>query len=126
MLSPDHSPVAFALALLDEHHEHTTTVKATQARNDFFPLLESVIADPTEVVEVEHKGLQGRALLVNAEFRDYVRRLEQTLRALLGPDTGRPVFQLAGSLTVVDDVVSAVEDLRGRERRAAAGRFADL
>ena len=101
-------------------------MKATQARNDFFPLLESVVADPSEVVEVEHKGLQGRALLVNAEFRDYVRRLEQAVRALLGPETGGPAFQLAGSLTVVEGVESAVEDLRGRERRAAADRFADL
>ena len=90
------------------------------------PEQRSFVADPTEVVEVEHRGFQGRALLVSAEFREYVRRLEQAVRALLGPETGGPVFQLAGSLTVVDGVESAVEDLRGRERRAAANRFDDL
>lgn len=120
------SPVAAALALLEEHQEHTVTVKATQARNDFFPLLESVFADPSEVVEVEHKGLQGRALLVNAEFRDYVRRLEQTVRALIGPAPGGQTFLLAGSLSVVDDVEDAIEAIRDRERRTAANRFADL
>lgn len=126
MSSPDLSPVAAALALLDGHREHTVTVKATQARNDFFPLLESVVADPSEVVEVEHRGLQGRALLVNAQFRDYVRLLEQTVRALLGPAPDGPAFRLAGSLSVVGDVEGDVEALRDRERRAAAARFADL
>lgn len=123
---PHLSPVAAALALLEEHRERTVTVKATQARHDFFPLLESVFADPTEVVEVEHKGLQGRALLVNAQFRDYVRQLEQTVRALLGPAPGGTTFLLAGSLSVVGDVEDAVEALRVGEHRAAADRFADL
>ena len=81
MTSPNLSSVAAALALLEGHQEHTVTVKATQARHDFFPLLESVFADPSEVVEVEHKGRQGRGLLVNAQFRDYVRLLEQAVRA---------------------------------------------
>lgn len=122
----DLSPVAAALALLEEHHEHTVTVKATQARAEFFPLLESVAADPSEIVEVEHKGLPGRALLVNAQFRDYVRHLERTVRALLGPAPGGSAFRLAGSLAVVEDVEAAVESLRKREREAAADRFVDL
>ncbi len=126
MSSPNHSPVAAALALLEGHREHTVTVKATQARNDFFPLLESVVADPSEVVEVEHKGHRGRALLVNAQFRDYVRLLEQTVRALLGPAPDGPTFRLAGSLSVIGDVDGAVAALRDGERRAAADRFADL
>lgn len=126
MPSTSHSPVAAALALLEDHRERTVTVKATQARHDFFPLLEAVVADPSEVVEVEHKGLQGRALLVNARFRDYVRQLEETVRALLGPAPGAPTFRLAGSLSVVGDVEEGIETLRSRERRAAADRFTDL
>jgi hypothetical protein len=126
MSSIDPSPVAVALALLEEHREHTVTVKATKARNDFFPLLEAVVADPTEVVEVEHKGLDGRALLVSAQFRDYVRRLEQTVRALLGPAPGGTAFQLAGSLTVVEEVEDAITTLRADARRAAAERCRDL
>ena len=126
MPSANRSPVAVALALLAAHHEHTVTVKATQARHDFFPLLESVVADPSEVVEVEHKGLQGRALLVNARFRDYVRQLEETVRALLGPAPGGPTFRLAGSLSVVGDIEEDIEALRSPERPATADRFADL
>ena len=126
MSAPKLSPVAAALALPEGHREHTVTVKATQAQNDFFPLLESVVADPSAVVEVEHKGRQGRALLVNAQFRDYVRLLEQTVRALLGPAPDGLAFRLAGSLSVVGGVEGAVAALRDGERRAAAGRFADL
>lgn len=122
-----HSLVAAAaLVLLEEHQERTVTVKATQARHDFFPLLESVVADASKVVEVEHKGLQGRALLVNARFRDYVRQLEDTVRALLGPAPGAPTFRLAGSLSVVGDVEEGIETLRSQERRVAADRFTDL
>ena len=36
MSSPNLSPVAAAFALLEGHQEHTVTVKATQARHDFF------------------------------------------------------------------------------------------
>ena len=104
MSSPNLSPVAAAFALLEGHQEHTVTVKATQARHDFFPLLESVVADPSEVLEVEYKGRQGRALLVNAQFRDYVRLLEQTVRSLPGPAADGPTFRLAGSLSVIGDV----------------------
>ena len=124
------SPVAAALALLEGHQERTVTVKATQARHDFFPLLESVVADPAQVVEVEHRGLRGRALLVHAEFRDYVRQLEATVRALLGPAPDGPVFRLAGSLAMGGeggaDVDEAIATLRARERQGSAGRFADL
>lgn len=126
MASPSRSPVAAALALLEEHREHTVTVKATKARNDFFPLLEAVVLNPAEVVEVEHKGLPGRALLVNAQFRDYVRQLEHAVRALLGPAVGGAAFRLAGSLAVTDDVEGAVQALRSGDRRAAAARFDDL
>lgn len=125
MPSTNRSPVAVALTLLEEHQERTVTVKATQARHDFFPLLESVVSDPSEVVEVEHKALQGRALLVNAQFRDYVRQLEETVRALLDPASGGPTFRLAGSLSVAGDVEEGIEALRSQERRAAVERFAD-
>jgi len=121
-----HSPVAAALALLEQHQEHTLKVKATQARNDFFPLLETVVADPNEVVEVEYTGRPGRVLLVNAEYRDHMRALEQTVRALLGSAVSESSFQLAGSLAVVGEVESAVAELRDRERQAANARLADL
>ncbi len=123
------TPVAAALALLDAHRERTTTVKATQARHDFFPLLDSVVADPAEIVEVEHKGLGGRALLVNAQFRDYVRQLEDTVRALVGPVPDSEPFHLAGSLGSVNGspaIEESLQTLRTRERRGAATRFADL
>ena len=123
---PADSPVAAALALLGQHRERTVRVKATQARHDFFPLLESVVADPTEVVEVEHKGLTGRALLVNAQFRDYVRSLEAALRALVGPGPNTSSFRLAGSLRLVDgEVEGAVAALREEDRRAMDHRFHD-
>jgi len=78
------------------------------------------------MVEVEYEGREGRALLVNAQFRDHVRRIEQTVRALLGPAPDGPTFRLAGSLSVIGDVDGAVAALRDGERRAAADRFADL
>jgi hypothetical protein len=125
MPSQEISPPAAALALLEGHQEHTVLVKATQARQDFFPLLEAVVADPSRVVEVEHEGVQGRALLVNAQFRNYVRQLEQTIRALIGPTTAS-TFALAGSLTVVEDEEHTIDALRHQQRCAAANRFADL
>jgi hypothetical protein len=77
-------------------------------------------------VGVEHRVLQGRALLVNARFRDYVRQLEETVRALLGPAPGEPTFRLAGSLSIVADAEGGIETLRSRERGAATDRFTDL
>jgi hypothetical protein len=133
------SPVAAALALLKGHHERTVRIKATQARHDFFPLLESVVGDPTQVVEVEHKGHAGRALLVHPQFRDYVRQLEATVQALVGPAPDGPMFRLAGSLAVVgvedadapdaeahDAVEDAIAALRARERQGGIGRFDGL
>lgn len=126
MSVPDPSPVAVALALLNRPRERTVTIKATQARHDFFPLLEAVTADPDEVVEVEYKGRPASALLVNGAFRDYVRQLEEALRSFVAAAPGRPAFRLAGSLTLAEDVDAEVAALRADARRRADDRFADL
>jgi len=126
MLKPTESPVAAAIALLEQHREHSVSVKATQARHDFFPLLGEVAGDPSEIVEVEHKGLPGPVLLVNAAYRDYVRRLEQAVRALLDLYPESAPFRLAGSMVAVGDVDHALRDLRDDADRSSRERFADL
>ena len=100
MTSPNLSSVAAALALLEGHQEHTVTVKATQARHDFFPLLASVVADPSEMVEVERKGrvqlprpyrewlddLLGSKVYIPADFTADAVRSAQNLFAI--PERG--------------------------------------
>ena len=65
MSTPAEFNVATALALLASHAEHLITVKATRAREQFFPLLESVVNDERCVVFVEHKDLPARGMLVS-------------------------------------------------------------
>jgi predicted flavoprotein YhiN len=121
-----HSPVATAIALLEQHREHSVSVKATQARTDFFPLLGEVAGDPSEIVEVEHKGLPGPVLLVNSAYREYVRQLEQAVRALLDLYPDSAPFRLAGSVVAIGDVDAAMRELRDDAARSSRDRFADL
>jgi hypothetical protein len=123
---PVESPVATALALLEQHREHSISVKATQARHDFFPLIGGVAGDPTEIVEVEHRGLSGPVLLVNSAYREYVRQLEQAVRALLDLYPESAPFRLAGSAAAVGDVDGAIRELRDGAARSSRHRFEDL
>ena len=50
------------LPILDSHHERTVLRNATEARQQFFVLLSEVVADPSEVVLIEHKDLPGRGM----------------------------------------------------------------
>lgn len=65
MSTPAEFNVATALALLASQAEHVITVKATRAREQFFPLLESVVNDERCVVFAEHKDLPARGMLVS-------------------------------------------------------------
>lgn len=130
--SPDERNAATALALLAAHEEHPSTVKATKAREQFFPLLEAVVRDPHCVVYVEHKDLPGRGILVGEGYRQYVRELEATVRALLGPAPGVR-FTLAGSLSLGADASDGLADverelaaLRADQAERAAARFDDV
>lgn len=98
---PSDVDAATALALLASHEEHESTVKATKAREQFFPLLESVVNDERHVVYIEHKDLPGRAMLVSERYQQYVRELEATVRALVGPAAVRAA-QAERALTKFD------------------------
>lgn len=118
-----------ARMLLATHRENETSVKATRARDQFFPLLESVVSDPTRVVYVEHKDLDGRGMLVGEGYREYVRRLEQALRDLIGavPEQTMP---LAGSMTLsaaaLDDLDATIGKLRSKGTAARKAKFRSL
>ncbi len=125
MSAPSDINAATALALLASHEELETSVKATKAREQFFPLLESVVNDERHVVYVEHKDLPGRAMLVSERYQQYVRDLEATVRALVGPAAG-PRFALAGSLTVSaegDDLDRSLAALRAAQVERATAKF---
>ncbi len=121
--APSDINAATALALLASHEERETTVKATKAREQFFPLLESVVKDGRQVVYVEHKDLPGRALLVSEGYQTYVRALEATVRALVGPAAG-PHFALAGSLSLPAESLETLDDQLAAWRATQADRAA--
>ena len=125
MSTPAEFSAASALALLASHAEHASTVKATRAREQFFPLLESVVNDERCVVFVEHKDLPGRGMLVSERYQQYVRQLEATVRALLAPTAG-PSFMLAGSVSVSangDDLEASIASLRTDHAVRTAAKF---
>lgn len=118
-----------ARMLLATHQENESSVKATRAREQFFTLLESVVNDPTRVVYVEHKDLDGRGMLVGEGYREYVRRLEQALRDLIGvvPEQTMP---LAGSMTLsadaLDDLDATISKMRAKGNVARRAKFRTL
>ena len=125
MTTPAEFSPATALALLASQTEHPSTVKATKAREQFFPLLESVVNDERCVVFVEHKDLPGRGMLVSERYQEYVRQLEATVRALLAPAAG-PTFRLAGSVSVAangDDLDAELAALRADHALRTAAKF---
>ena len=76
------------LPILDSHHERTVLRNATEARQQFFVLLSEVVADPSEVVLIEHKDLPGRGMLVSEAYREYVRHLERLVKTLAARTAG--------------------------------------
>ncbi len=125
MGTPAEFSAASALVLLASHAEHLSTVKATRAREQFFPLLESVVNDERCVVLVEHKDLPARGMLVSERYQEYVRQLEATVRALLAPTPG-PTFLLAGSVSVAangDDLESSIASLRADHAARTTAKF---
>lgn len=111
--------------MLASHAEHPSTVKATRAREQFFPLLESVVNDERCVVFVEHKDLPGRGMLVSERYQQYVRQLEATVRALLAPAAGS-TFLLAGSVSGAangDDLESDITAVRADHTARTAAKF---
>lgn len=109
------------------HRERTTIITATEARQQFFTLLGKVIADPSELVLVEHKDLVGRAMLVSEAYRDYVRQLEALVSSLLdGGTSPSPAFRLAGSMTVVGDASTALAAARSDAAVRSARKFEGL
>lgn len=115
---------------LADHEEHAVTIKATEARQQFFHLLGRVVADTSALVIVEHKDLPGRAMLVSESYRDYVRQLEHLVRVMSAPSEPlAAAFRLAGSMSLAEDGDSAdvaLDTARARGRRLAARKFADL
>ena len=114
-----------ALALLASHVERPSTLEATAARAQFFPLLESVVLDPGTNVFVEHKDLPGRGMLVGEQYHAYVQKLEQVVRALTEPAPVTP-FRLAGSITCVTAPDAAIAESRADQARETRAKFASL
>ena len=109
------------LPILDSHHERTVLRNATEARQQFFVLLSEVVADPSEVVLIEHKDLPGRGMLVSEAYREYVRHLERLVKTLAARTAGS--FRLVGTVVLHGDVDDALRDLRGSERSRVETKF---
>lgn len=101
-----------------------TTRQASEARRDFFALLNAVVDDPTEIVFIEHKSLPESAALVNAPFLLRTLRLLKQLRARR--PSSEPPFRLIGSATLVGDPDDVLTDIRAEERAGRQAKFADL
>lgn len=100
---------------------------ATAARTEFFQLLESVAADPTRVIFIEHRGMPDRAALVNEQYLEYVRQLEALVGDLMAQRGGDESFRLCGTAELhadVDEAIAAIRASDGPGRRAH--RFRDL
>lgn len=116
-----------ARALLEHGRTHTQTITATKARQRFFALLDSVAADPAEIVLVEHKGRGKRVMLASEAFYLRTQQLERLLRATLTSRTdAEHPFRLAGTLTVSDEAPAALALLRADQAAAATRKFDDL
>jgi hypothetical protein len=109
------------------HTKPSVTLSATEFRQRFFALLGSVLADPTEMVFVEHKDLAGRAMLVSESYRDYVRQLEALVASLLSTGgAASPPMRLAGSMTIVDDAEGVLAAARASAAEQSARKFDGL
>ena len=110
-----------ALALMAEHQVRGIQRNATEARQTFFQLLGNVIADPAEVVLIQHKDLPARGALVAEAFLDYVHRLEELTRDLATASV--EPFALVGTATVDGDVEDLLRALRAEERSQSEARI---
>lgn len=115
------------LAVFAGREERIVSCNATEAHQQFFALLSEVVADPSEVVLIEHKGLPQRGMLVGEGYRTYVRQLEQLVRAFAS--SVRPPaasFRLAGTMTLPGELEPALDDLRADAHAAFARKIDDL
>jgi hypothetical protein len=111
---------------LEAKRERTVRTNATDARRQFFALLDEVSANPDEVVEVAHRDHAEPVLLVHADYRRYVRQLESLVHSLIGRGATGARFQLGGSITIRPDVDAALETIRNEQGARSAAKFADL
>src|SRR5215210_2266531 len=91
-----------------------TTRQASEARREFFALLQAVIDDPTEIVLIEHKDLPDPAALVNAPFLMRTLRLVEQLRTRRL--SSEPPFRLIGSATLVGSADDVLAEVRAEQR----------
>jgi hypothetical protein len=100
-----------------------TRRQASEARREFFALLQAVIHDPTEVVLIEHKDLPEPAALVNAPFLMRTLRLVTHLRNQW-PSSDLP-FRLIGSATLVGSADDVLAEVRAEQRSRQQAKFSD-
>lgn len=93
---------------------------ASQARQEFFPLLERVTAPGAEdIVLISHRGLPDRAALVSATWLHRTMALLEDLLARRSGTRGTD-FRLIGSATIVGDPATVLDGVRDRQRYLAA------
>lgn len=119
-----------ALPLLD-HSRTADTIErlvrqlverpTTDVRQTFFQLLGNVVADPAEVVLIQHKDLPARGALVAEAYLDYVHRLEALTRDLA--NAAAEPFALVGTAIVDGDVGDLLHDLRSESRCQSEARM---
>lgn len=98
---------------------------ASQARHEFFPLLERVTAPGAEdIVLISHRGLRDRAALVNATWLRRTMALLDDLLARRSVTRGTD-FRLIGSAALVGDPATVLDEVRHRQRDLAARKRDD-
>ena len=100
-----------------------TRRQASEARREFFALLQAVIHDPTEVILIEHKDLPEQAALVNAPFLMRTLRLVTHLRKQW--PLSEPPFRLIGSATLVGSADDVLAEVRAEQGTRQQSKFSD-
>lgn len=101
-----------------------TSRNASEARQQFFALLEEVSRDPTGIVLIDHKDLPEPAALVNAPF---LLRTLRLLRSLTARQRAAAVpFRLIGSATLVGEPDGVLDEVRERQRALGRAKLAGL
>ena len=108
------------------HREHTVHYNATEARQQFFALLTKVVADPEEVVLIEHKDLPARGMLVGETYRTYVRQLERLVKSLSKELQPHGKFRLAGTMTLRGDLNESLSKVRADAATRGASKLTDV
>ena len=99
---------------------------ATQARADFFQLLDEVVTDPDTMVLIQHRHLPRRAVLLSEQFLEYVKQLERVIADLMATRSSASRFTLCGSGELHGDLEAAIAEMRQGGNSDMESRFRDL